>query len=265
MSEEPRVLYEDHEQHFKVVIAPCLITHEFDVCILAKLTDFEIEDKNGTTYPAEIFGQFSESGLLMLLDALRSAPLPIPLETPDQIRVSAIYHWEAVLEDNRVIRQFEEDGTEHHLGHVDLTRVQQFWVLPRDSSSALPLYCLNRETGLCRAERMGEYLLPLGLPFPEVSFHIEYQRRVTKTFTCGAPGYLGVPTQIVHELGWRVDTLHGDDYETKLLIGIEDENGMWQVAKKEPAFSRHFQEQEALTDALVVRPRVVEASGLLLP
>jgi hypothetical protein len=255
MTSETQILFEDNTHNFKVLIAPCLITGRFDKCILAKLTDVDFTDEHGEKQTAEIFGQFSETGLGMLQEALRSAPLPIPLETPDQVRQKANYHWYCIYQDGTVIRQFEAGVEEKHIGHVDLHKVVQFWVLPRDPKSELPWFCLNRGRGLCRVSSQVGELEQLDLPFPNVPFHIEYQRRVTKTFTCGAPGFLDVPVQIQHELGWRVDTLHGDDHETTLIIAIEDTDGSWQISCKEPLDSRHFGSRQIVAECGV---RIVE-------
>lgn len=240
MTSETQLIFEDNTHNFKVLFAPCLVTGVFDKVVLAKLTEVDFTDEHGEVKSAEIFGQFSATGLQMLQEALQSAPLPIPLETPDQVRQGMNYQWLAVYESGKTIQQFEKDRREHHLGHVDLHQVAIFWVFPRDPGSNLPAFCLNRSAGLCRAESMFGLIVPLDLPFPTVPFHIEYQRRVTKTFTAGAPGYMDVPTQVQHELGWRVDKLQGDSYETTLVIAIEDSDGSWQIAKKEPLESRHF-------------------------
>lgn len=240
MTTTAEVLFEDNTHHFQVVYAPCLVTGQFAPCILAKLTDLDFTDEYGEQKTAEIFGQFSEAGLQALQEALRSAPLPVPIPNPDQVRRGANYQWIVCYDDDTQVEQFPADGEEHHIGHVDLHRVVNFWVVPRDRGSGLPAYCLNRAVGLCRCEWPTGIIEQLGLPIPDVPFHIEYQRRITKTFTAGAPGCLEAPTQIQHELGWRVDTLHGDEVETRLIIAIEDDNGSWQVARKEPLESRHF-------------------------
>ncbi len=241
MTTQAEVLFEDDVHHFQIVYAPCLVTRQFDKCILAKLTDLDFTDEYGEKKTAEIFGQFSQAGLQALQEALQSAPIPIPIPNPDQVRQGTRYQWIACYLDGTQIEQFPDDGSDHHIGHVDLHQVGMFWVVPRDRNSGLPAYCLNRAVGLCRIEEWPTGVIEqLGLPMPDVPFHIEYQRRITKTFTAGAPGCLDTPTQMQHELGWRVDTLHGDDYETRLIIAIEDEDGSWQIARKEPLESPHF-------------------------
>ena len=105
----------------------------------------------------------------------------------------------------------------------------------------------DRSRGFLRAPGTGGLLEPLcepgtsrALPFPTVPCHLEYERRVRITFAAGPAGSDVFPTHVTHELGWRVDTLHGDPVDTTLLIGIEDDDGSWQVLKQEPEDSRHF-------------------------
>lgn len=232
---------------YQIQLAPCVVTGEFGKVIVTNLGEVKFELDNGETGAVEVKGQFSEAGLEMMLRALRAAPLPIPPAfevIPQEVTKNLTYQWEAHYQNGQPLRQFDEAG-EHHLGEVDLGKVLEFVVRPRDLASSLPWFKLDRFVGLCRLESSlsSHTWQRLGLPLPEVPFHLQYQRRVTKVLLAGPQvGVVdGYPTHVRHELGWKVDTLHGDETETTFMIGIEDDDGSWQIVKEEPRDSRHFQ------------------------
>lgn len=229
---------------YVVQLAPCAVTNEFAKVIRTNLGKVCFKLDSGETGECQVDGQFSEAGLELMLNALRAAPMPIPVEfeaVPEEAVKNLKYQWLAVYEDGRIAQQLDPDGTEHHLGEVNLHEVQEFVLRPRDLTSSLPWFQLCRSRGLLRRATIDQGWERLALPLPEVPFHIEYQRRVTKVLCAGpAHGVQDYPTQVRHELGWRVDTLHGNDYETTLLIGVEDDNGSWQIVKWEPADSPHL-------------------------
>lgn len=236
----------DAKQHdYRIEIAPCNITGETTkvIRVLLNTIDFELDD--GTTDSCQIWAAYSAEGLLMLQQALAAGELPVDVPDPGEIRANLKYYWLAVYADGTQVRQWPD---ERHFGHLDVPAVQRFFLLPKEPESGWPSYCLDREEGLlCRA-RPGEDFYPMRdpvtgetLPFPTVPFHLEYLFRPTVTMAFGCSQQELFPVRVRHELGWRVDQCHGDAEDTWFLIAIEDEGGDWQIHRKEPLTSRHFE------------------------
>ena len=242
---------------FKIQIAPCVITGEFEKVITVTLGEIKFQLDSGESGACQVDGAFSEQGLEMMLHALRAAPLPVPaevLEDPAETRAKMNYEWVAAYRDGTQIKQFPLHGEELHLGNVDLHQILEFIIKPKDPTSDLPWFKLDRIIGLCRKADQSHAWGRMGFPLPDVPFHVEYDRKVTISFTSGPlVGTSAYPKQVQHRLGWRVDTLHGDSEETKLIIGIEDDNGSWQVVAMEPAGSRHLGLKQ-----IEARTRIVE-------
>lgn len=222
---------------FKIQIAPCNVTGAHTKVISVMLGTLDVEQDDGAKESLEVWGAFSAEGLDIMKRALAEAPFPVDLPTPDGIRANTKYQWVVQFRDGGVLEQFSGD---HHFGEFDLHDVVRLWIEPKKRDAALPRYVWDRSEGFLRAEQLGGLLEPMGLPFPTVPCHLEYQRRNTITFAAGPPGSDVFPPHVRHELGWRVDTLHGDAEETIFLIAIEDDDGSWQILKKEPEGSRHF-------------------------
>lgn len=242
---------------YQIQNAPCVITGQFTKVITVNQGQINFTLDTGETGSCDVFGQFSEEGLEMMLAALRAAPMPIPpqIENLPEITLHNLkYGWHAFFneEETEGIIQFEADDRINHFGHFDPHRVVTFYLRPRDGESRLPSYCWRRRRGLYRADWGCEWQ-SMGFPWPEVPFHLEYERRVIKVLTAsGARGVSEYPTQVRHEIGWRVDMLHGDDHETSLIIGIEDDDGSSQIVKWEPAESRHLQNKRIHASVLIV-------------
>ena len=241
---------------FQIQIAPCVVTGEFGKVIVTNLGEVKFELDSGEVGEVQVSGQFSEAGLELMLAALRAAPLPIPAQfevTPQEVSANLTYQWDAHYRSGERASQFGAAG-EHHLGEVDLGEVIEFVVRPKEMGSNLPWFKLDRFIGLCRRETKDHAWQRLGLPLPEVPFHLQYQRRVTKVIFAGPQvGVVdGYPTQVRHELGWQVDTLHGDEIPTTFMIAIEDDDGSWQIVREEPRGSRHLQSKRIEADVRIL-------------
>jgi hypothetical protein len=241
---------------FRIQVAPCVITGQFEKVITVHLGQVNFQLDNGEAGACEVHGQFSEDGLEMMLRALRTAPLPVPaevLEPPTEVRAKMSYQWRVTYRDETILWQFPREGPELHLGAVDLHQVVELALLPKDLNADLPWFKLDRLAGFFVRRTQLHAWERLDLPMPLAPLHLEYQRRVTQSWGAGplvTPQ--AYPRQVRHELGWRVDTLHGDAEETICLIGIEDDNGSWQVLKQEPTGSRHLAPRQIYAETRLV-------------
>lgn len=234
-----------HPGDYRIQLAPCSITGERDkvITVLTKIIDLEVEGCDPQSI--QVWQSYGAEGLQRMARILAEAPFPVEIPTSDEIRMNLTYYWKAIYPDGTEVNQWPD---EKHFGDLWPHRVQRFFLLPKDEQSDLPCYCLDRQEGFLRAERRGLNFLPMldpytgvALPLPDVPFHLEYCFTPAVTLAMGAFGSSELfPTRVRQELGWRVDTLHGDAHETLFKIAIEDEDGSWQIFKKEPLASRYF-------------------------
>lgn len=239
---------------FRIQIAPCNVTGEHTKVISVLAGTLDIDHDDGSKESLEVWVAYSKEGLEIMQHALDAAPLPVELPTVDGIRLNTKYQWTVEFKDGTILDQFPGD---HHFGEFSPHDVIGLWIEPKEPSSELPCYHWSRSDGFFRAANRGADYEKLDLPWPAVPCHLEYQRRSSITFACGPYGGETLPTHVRHELGWRVDTLHGDDCETTFIIAIEDDDGSWQICKQEPAESRHFAPREPVAAVLEDGPRRV--------
>src|SRR5690242_7126285 len=94
------------DRNFKVQVRPCIVTKQFDRCIVVHLGQFAIEDENGETKTAEVEAAFSRDGLHSLLTDLESVPDPLGLPDRQKILKSTPYQWAVVTRDGEHYQQF---------------------------------------------------------------------------------------------------------------------------------------------------------------
>lgn len=242
---------------YRIEIAPCNITGQTTKVIRTLLHTLDFEFENGEKDNCQIWAAYSGEGLDMMKRALDDAPFPVEVPTPEGIRANLKYYWLAVYADGHEVRQWPGDLNFSHLRPHDVVR---FFLLPKDPSQGWPCYCFDREEGLlvagCQGADFQHLMDPVTgdkLPFPTVPVHLEYvfTPTVTLAFGCGQAEMF--PERVRHELGWRVDQCHGDPYDTWFTIAIDDDGGDWQIHRKEPLISRHFE-----TDGDGSNPAVLE-------
>jgi len=255
---------------FRIMLAPCAITGEVAKVIttLVNVVDFTLPD--GTHDTMQVWVSYSAEGLQQMARALAEAPFPVELPSTGDIKANLKYYWKACYPDGTEVNQWTpgRDGgepVECHLGHLDLHRVSRFFLVPKEPKMGWPAYCLDREEGLLRQARPGMDYVPIldpvtkeRLPFPTCAFHLEYcfRPRVTLAVVYGAGQHEVFPVRVEHELGWRVDSLHGDPYETLFKISVDDEGGEWQIAVKQPTWSRWFGGGDAEPEPKVIEGQV---------
>lgn len=248
---------------FKICYAPCSITGVMDKVIVTKVNTLDVEvidDQTGEkkTESLDVFTQESEEGLMMKLRALQAAEVPVPVEVDaETIRANCKYHWVAVYPDGNYVSQYPIIGGETGFDRVDLYQISELWIKPRDPSSPNPSYCLSRDRGFEKLDPTTGDLESLQLPRPDAPFHFQYFRRVAITWGMGAQGEGALPAHVRQCLGWRVDTLHGDPFETVCRIAIEDEGGDWQIEEMAPSESRHLQPKQIHAEVRIIE--MVEA------
>lgn len=238
---------------YRIMLAPCAITGEITKVIVSLLHTVDIEFDDGEKDDFQVWGSFSAEGLAMMQRALDAAPMPVDLPDPDGIRANLKYYWIAVYADGAQVRQWtpSADGgpaVEKHFGHLRPHDVVRFFLIPKDPAAGWPSYCLDRVEGLLIADKPGDDFRHLydpvtheKLPLPTCAFHLEYCFRPTITLAAGFGQSELFPVRVRHELGWRVDQCHGDAADTWFLIAVDDDGGDWQIHKKEPLDSRHFE------------------------
>ena len=251
---------------FRIMIAPCNVTGEVGKVIttLANTVDFTLED--GTEDSMQVWVSYSAEGLQQMARALAEAPFPVEIPTDGAIRANLKYYWKAVYPDGTEVNQWTPKGEERHFGHILPHRVQRFFLLPKDKMSGWPAYCLDREEGLLRRARPGGDFEPLldpvtreKLPFPTVPFHLEWCFTPTVTLAFGCGQHEVFPERVRHELGWRLDTLHGDPTDVWFTIAIDDDGGEWQIHRKEPLNSRWFTGEEPEPKVIEGDVRIIDA------
>lgn len=235
---------------YRVILGTCGITGEQGkvISVLTHVIDFDLPD--GSKDSCQIWNTYSAEGLQQMARALAEAPYPVQIPDGDGIRANLNYFWRAFYADGTEVRQWEKteggDVIEKNFSHLDVTRVVRFFLLPKDLQEGLPCYLWDREQGLLRAERWGGEFEAMTdsdgrpLPWPSVPCHLEWCFRPQITLMYDPAHAEGFPVHVRHELGWRVDTLHGDEFETWFLLAIEDESGDWQILKRTPEESPHL-------------------------
>lgn len=236
---------------FRIMIAPCNITGETTKVISSLLGVLEVKYDDGEMDDCQVWASYSAEGLAMMQRALEAAPYPVEVPTPDGIRANLKYYWRALYADGTEVRQWTptpEGPVECHFGHLRPHDIAYFYLLPKDGASGWPAYCMDREQGLLVRAQPGEDFVPMldpvtdeKLPFPTVPFHLEYCFTPTITLAFGLGQAEMFPERVRHELGWRVDQCHGDAEDTWFTIAIDDDGGEWQIHRKEPLTSRHFE------------------------
>lgn len=216
------------ERNFQVAVVPCVVTKQFDRCIVVKLGTIVMPPDE--QYPqgraVEVTGAFSRAGLESLRQDLESVPDPIGLPTQAEVNATTPYQWAVVMEDGEHYQQYPSGGGEMPFREIHLPEVTQFWIIPKESSNALPWYGLIRGDGW-KVRGTDGVTRPLDLPHPDNEpFWYQYYHNTALTFALGPGGSDRLPPHIVQVLGWRIET-------TIFEIGVEYD-GSWQVWKREP-------------------------------
>lgn len=215
------------DRNFQVAVVPCVVTKQFDRCIIVKLGTVILppDEQNPEGRAVEVTGAFSRAGLESLRQDLESVPDPLGLPTQVEVHAATPYQWAVVMEDGEHYQQYPADGGEKPFREIHLPEVTQFWIIPRESPNALPWYGLIRGEGW-KVRGTDGVTHALDLPHPEEPFWYQYYTNTALTFALGPVGNDSLPPHIVQVLGWRID-------ETIFEIGIEFD-GSWQVWKREP-------------------------------
>lgn len=223
----PETLAVNTERNFKVQVRPCLITKEFDRCIVVNFGSIAVEQPDGTMKYAQVEGAFSRDGLQSLLADLEAVPDPLGLPTADEIRAAEVYQWAVVMEDGEHYQQWPPGEREKPFSEIHLPEVSQFWIIPRFDPDSLPWYGLIRGKGFVVRNGPEGGDASLDLPHPgETPFWFQYYRKVVQTMNLALGQSYRLPAHTVQVLGWRVG-------ETIFEIGIESD-GNWQVWKRQP-------------------------------
>lgn len=226
----------DDSHNFQTGFMRCVINKTWDKCIRVKLG--EVYNADGEA--GAVYGQFSESGLRSLLADLDSAPQPVNLPTPDQIRNNTPYQWAVVYENGEHYQQFPADGSEWHSGMIDWSQVREAWIIPQGAPDLLPWFGLVKNVGFLRREAGKEDDL-LDIPMIDGDFQWNCERRVTITFTSALGNTDVLPAHVIQRLGWQV----GDpENPTIVELGIEDD-GSFQLYR--------YQNIELVQDRLIDR------------
>lgn len=263
---------------FRIILGTCCVCPELGpgkvISVLTHVVEFDTEDGPDD---CQIWCQYGAEGLQTMMRALAESAYPVPdIPDNDGIRANLNYHWHAFYANGESVRQWcpDPDGgppIEKNFGDLDPHRVARFFLLPKDENSRLPCYCLDREQGFLMAKRRGQPYEAMvdtngaPLPMPSVPFHLEYCFRPHITLMYDPSRCDAMPVHVRQELGWRVDTLHGDPCDTWFILGIEDDDGGWQVMRKEPEESRHLLQlpwdvvRTNLTEEEERESRVIEA------
>lgn len=210
----------------------CVVNRTWDKCIRVKLGD--IYNSDGET--GSVYGQFSESGLRSLLSDLESAPYPVNLPSPDQIRNNTPYQWAVVYESGEHYQQFPADGSEWHAGMIDWSQVRETWIVPQGAPGILPWFGLVKGVGFLRRETGKEDEL-LDIPMIDGDFQINYYRRNVITFTSALGNTDVLPVHLTQVIGWQV----GDpENPTIVELGIEEDGSyqLWKCRNLEAVTSR---------------------------
>ncbi len=220
------------DRHFEVKVAPCLITKQFDRCVVAKLGTVVLPaDDTNEERVVEVMGSFSREGLDILRRDLESVPDPVGLLSQDEVNQDTPYQWAVVMEHGEHYQQYPVEGGEMPFSAIHLPDVHQFWIMPRESPEALPWYGLIRGKGWVERGTDG-VSRPLDLPQPgEEPFEWHYYRHNVLTFAMGPTDCETLPPHVVQILGWRLPRADGADVVFE--IGIE-RDGSWQIWKREP-------------------------------
>jgi len=220
------------DRNFEVKVAPCLITKQFDRCIVVKLGTVVLPaDELNEERVVEVMGSFSREGLDTLRRDLESVPDPIGLPTQEAVNRDTPYQWAVVMEDGEHYQQYPVEGGETPFSSIHLPDVDQFWIMPRENPNALPWYGLMRGKGWFERGTDG-VTRPMNLPHPgDEPFEWHYYRHNVITFAMGGGECETLPPHVVQCLGWRLPRTNQVDVVFE--IGVEFE-GSWQVWKREP-------------------------------
>lgn len=222
------------DRQFRVLLTPCILTKQFDRCIMVDLGCIDVIDSDGSKKTIQIEGAFSRAGLLSLLQDLESVPDPVGLPSREAVKTYSPYQWAVVMEDGDHVQQFpvEREGETPFAG-LDLARVAQFWIIPKEDPNALPWYGLIRGQGFVRRENLNAPLEVLPLPHPrDAPFEWHYYRNNTLHFMACAGQTDQLPPHVKQVIGWRIGPL-GEPGTHIYEIAIEPD-GTFQVFKREP-------------------------------
>ncbi len=220
------------ERSFIVCITPCIITKQFDRCIMVKLGTIEVVDSDGTKKIVEVEGAFSRDGLRSLLTDLETVPDPVGLPSQEEVKTHTPYQWAVVMADGEHVQQYPLEGGETPFALLHLPNVAQFWILPRQDPESLPWYGLIVGKGFVKRNGFGGNWEWLKLPHPgEQPFAWHYYRNNTLHFMACGGQTDALPPHVRQVLGWRLPQEGGEDLVFE--IGVEPD-GSWQVFRREP-------------------------------
>jgi hypothetical protein len=102
------------DRHFEVKTVPCLITKQFDRCIVVKLGTIamppDAEFPEGRA--VEVIGAFSRAGLESLRQDLESVPDPIGLPSQEEVRDATTYQWAVIYKNGQHYQQYPPNEEE---------------------------------------------------------------------------------------------------------------------------------------------------------
>lgn len=221
------------DRHYTVQAVPCLITKQFDRCIMVKLGTIAMpaDEAFPEGRAVEVVGAFSRAGLQSLMADLESVPDPVGLPSQEAVKEATPYQWAVIREDGEHFQQYPPGEPELPFRQIHLPDVREFWIIPRYDPHSLPWFGLRQRSGWFIRENGVERALDLPHPREE-PFWFQYYRSNTITFGLGLGQCDPLPAHVVQVMGWRVG-------ETLFEIGIEFD-GSWQVWKREPLDDPRF-------------------------
>lgn len=229
------------DREFRVLLTPCVVTKQFDRCIMVQLGTLDIVDSDGSKKTVVIEGAFSRAGLQCLKDDLESVPDPVGLPKREDVKNHSPYMWAVVMNNGEHFQQFPLVGDETKFGDLHLPDVAQFWLVPKNDPNSLPWYGLMRGQGFVRRATMDADLEVLPLPHPgDVPFHWHYYRNNTLHFMTCAGSTDQLPPHVKQVLGWRLGA-EGEPGTLVFEIAVEPD-GTFQVFKREPLDAPRWQD-----------------------
>jgi len=227
------------DRSFRVLLTPCIITKQFDRCIMVNLGTIEVVDSDGSKRTMNIEGAFSRDGLNSLMTDLESVADPVGLPRPEEVKNFSPYMWAAVLTSGEHLQQFPVNGEETPFGSLHLPDVAQFWLIPKTNPNDLPWYGLIAGQGFVRRENLTAPIQKLPLPCPDQPFEWHYYRNNTLHFMAASGRSEQLPPHVKQVIGWRIGPL-GEPGTLVFEIAVEPD-GTFQVFKREPLQHDYWQ------------------------